>query len=82
MAQLVPSPSKKRIALVNVVGITNVQQKLCGACFEGYIVNKYGSANVLGSGFKYIHYNLVDPLGYLTIIMIVWSSFVFTFSLT
>jgi hypothetical protein len=35
MVQLILSPSKKRIALVNVVGIIDVQQKMFGVCFEG-----------------------------------------------
>jgi hypothetical protein len=64
MVQLVHSPSKKRTALVNVVGITDVQHKILGACFEGYIVNRYGFIDVLGSGFIYIHYNLTNSLGY------------------
>jgi hypothetical protein len=49
------------------VGITDMHQKMLGTCFEGYIVNKYGFANVPRSGFKYIHNDLVDPLKYLTI---------------
>jgi uncharacterized membrane protein YwaF len=55
MVQLVPSPSKKRIALINIVGIINMWQKMLGACFEGYIVSNYGFVDVLGSWFKYIH---------------------------
>jgi hypothetical protein len=54
MAQLVPNLSKKRIAIMNVVGIIDMQQKMFGACFEGYIVHKYGFTDVLGSGFIYI----------------------------
>ncbi len=53
---------------MNVVGFTNVQHKMFGACFEGYIINKYGFANVSGSGFKYIHCDVTYPIGYLTII--------------
>jgi hypothetical protein len=45
----------KKTTHVNVVGIINVQQKMLRACFEGYIVNMYGFANVPRSGFKYIH---------------------------
>jgi hypothetical protein len=51
-----------------------------GAWFEGYIVSKYGSIDLLGSGFKYIHCDLIDPIGYLTIILNVGSNFVSTFS--
>jgi hypothetical protein len=54
---------------------------MLGACLKGYIVNRYGYANVLGNGFKYIHCDLTDPLGYLTITLTIGSSFVFTFSL-
>jgi hypothetical protein len=50
-----------------------------GACFEGYIVSRYGSTNLLGSGFKYIHCDLVDPFGYLITILLVRSNFVSTF---
>jgi hypothetical protein len=39
MAQLVLNPSKKMTPPVNVVGITNVQQKKFGVYFEGYIVS-------------------------------------------
>jgi hypothetical protein len=54
---------------------------MLGVGFEGYIVNMYGSVDVLGSGFKYIHCDLTNPLGYLTIILTIGSSFVSTFSL-
>jgi hypothetical protein len=53
---------------------------MLGVYFEGYIVNKYGFVDVLGSGFKYIHCDLVDPLGYSTIILTIRSNFVSTFS--
>ncbi len=43
-------------------------------------MNKYGYYNVVGSGFKYIHYDLIDPFGYLTIMLIVGFAFVTTFS--
>ncbi len=66
---------------MNVVGIIDVQYKMFGACFEGYIVSRYGSTDVLGSGFNYIHYDLVNPIGYLIITLTIGSSFVFTFSL-
>ncbi len=80
MVQLVPSPSRKKIAPMNVVGITDMQHKMFGAYFEGYIVNMYGFVDVLGSGFKYIHCDFVNPFGYLTIILTIRSNFVSTFS--
>lgn len=46
MTQLIPSSSKKRITPVNVVVIIDVEQKMLGVCIEGYIVSKYGFANV------------------------------------
>ncbi len=80
MVQLIPSPSKKRIAPINVIGII-VQQKMLGVCFEGYIVNRYGFANdVPRNGLKYIHCDLVDPIRYLIITLILGSNFVCTFS--
>jgi hypothetical protein len=53
---------------------------MLGVVFEGYVVNKYGYYNVVGSGFKYIHYDLIDPFGYLTIMLTVGFAFVTTFS--
>jgi hypothetical protein len=71
---------KIKVVHVNVVEITNVQHKMLGVVFEGYVVDKYGYYNVVGSGFKYIHYDLIDPFGYLTIMLIVGFAFVTTFS--
>jgi hypothetical protein len=51
-----------------------------GAWFEDYIISKYGSIDVLGSGFKYIHCDLIDPIGCLTIIITTRSNFVLTIS--
>jgi hypothetical protein len=65
---------------VNVVGITDVKNA-SGAYFEGYIVSKYGSIDVPRSGFKNIHCDSADPLGYLTTIMTIRSNFVSTSSL-
>jgi hypothetical protein len=65
---------------VTIVGITNVQQKILNVCFEDYIISGYASTNDPGSGFKCIHYDLVDALGFLTITLIVGSNFVFIFS--
>jgi hypothetical protein len=52
---------------------------MLGVVFERYVVNKYGSYNVVGSGFKYIHY-LTNSFGYLTITLVVGFIFVTTFS--
>jgi hypothetical protein len=73
-------PSKKITVYVNVMEITNVQHKMLGVVFKGYVMNKYGSYNVTRSGFKYIHYDLIDPFGYLTITLIIRFTFVTTFS--
>ncbi len=51
MAQLVFSPSRKKITPMNVVGITNVHQKMFVACIEGYIINMYVFVDVPKNGF-------------------------------
>jgi len=80
MAQLVLNPSKKKTPPVNV-GITDMQQKMLSAYFEGCIVSRYGSVvDVPGSGFKYIYCDLIDPFGYLIITLTLGSNFVSTFS--
>lgn len=71
---------KIKLVHVSVVEITNVQHRMLGVVFEGYVVNKYGYYNVVGSGFKYIHYDLIDPFGYLTIMLTVRFAFVTIFS--
>jgi hypothetical protein len=48
--------------LVAIVGITSVQQSILSACCEGCNVNIYGSYDVVGTGFNYIHCDLVDFL--------------------
>jgi hypothetical protein len=52
---------------------------MLGAIFEGYIVSKYGSYDVPRSGFKYIHCDLIDPLGYFIVTLIADVAFVTTF---
>jgi hypothetical protein len=54
--------------------------KMLGACFEGYIVIRYGLTDVLKRGFKHIHCDLADPIGYLTIVLTISSKFVYNFS--
>jgi hypothetical protein len=76
MVEAYASPSMKRVALVVVVGITYVQQKMLGAIFEGYVITKYNSYDVRMSDFKYIH---CDLFLYLIITLIVGSTFVTTF---
>jgi hypothetical protein len=62
-----PNPSKKKIVHVSVVEITNVQHWMLSVVFERYVMNRYGSYNVAKGGLKYIHYDLTNPFGYLTI---------------
>lgn len=38
-----------------VVSIINVHQWMLGGCFEGYIVNWYGSSHVIGNELKFIN---------------------------
>ncbi len=56
---------------VSVVEITTVQHIMLSVVFERYVVNGYGSYNVARGGFKYIHYDLTNPFGYLTITLII-----------
>jgi hypothetical protein len=44
-----------RSTLVAIVAITNMQQSILGGCCEGSNVNTYGSYDVVGSGFNYMH---------------------------
>jgi hypothetical protein len=74
------SHSKKRIIHINVVEITNVQHTMLSVVFEGYVVNKYGFYNAAGSGFKHIHNDLTNPLGYSTLTLTIGFTFVITFS--
>ncbi len=53
---------------------------MSGGCFEGYVVNTYGSYDVLRSGYKYIHYDLIDCEGYTTMTLTIGSYFVISFS--
>jgi len=60
MVKFVHGPNKKRTTPMSIVGIINMQQRMLGVVFEGYIVNKYGFYNVTSNGFKYIHCDLID----------------------
>jgi len=73
-------PSEKRPTTLNIVSIIEVKEPMLGACFDGLIVNQYGSYDVFSNGYKYIHYDLVDVFGYMTITFIVSFGFVPTFS--
>ncbi len=57
-----------------------MQQKMLGVVFEGNVVSRYESYDIPNNGFKYIHYDLINVLKYLTITLIVGSTFVTTFS--
>ncbi len=72
--------SRKRNAHVNVILITNIQQKILSGYFEGFIMNKYGSYNVLNNVFKYIYYDLTNARGLKIITLLFSWNFVTTFS--
>jgi hypothetical protein len=55
MVELVASPIRKITTLMCVVSIINVHQWMLGGCFEGYIVNWYGSSHVIGNELKFIN---------------------------
>jgi hypothetical protein len=55
------SLSKKRLTPMTIWGVSNIQQKMLGGFFEGYIVSKYGSYNVQIVGTNtYIVHDLID----------------------
>jgi hypothetical protein len=49
MATLVPSVNMKRDAPFNVIQIINIHQRMLGSCFEGLIMNRYESYDVISS---------------------------------
>lgn len=51
---------RKRSTPMIVWGVSDIQQRMLGGCFEGYIVSRYGSYDVSNSGYKYIHCDLID----------------------
>jgi hypothetical protein len=67
MVKLIHGLSKKRTSPMSIVGIINMQQKMLGVIFEGYIISKYEFYDVTDNGFKYIniYYDLIDVLGIL-----------------
>jgi hypothetical protein len=65
MLKLIHGSSKKRTPPMSIVGIINMQQRMLGVIFEGYIVSMHGFYNVTDNGIKYIHYDLIDVLGIL-----------------
>ncbi len=74
------SLGRKQFALVNMVSIFYVKQKMFGASFEGCILSHCGLCDVVGSGYKYIHCNLSDPSNFMTITLTIGSTFFTTFS--
>lgn len=37
-------------------------------CFEGYILSRYGSYDVVGNGYKFIHCDLIHQVGFTIVI--------------
>ncbi len=72
--------ARKQFALVNVVSISGVHQRVLGASFEGFILSCYGLYDAVGSGYKYIHCNLTNSSGFMMITLMVKSTFMTTFS--
>jgi hypothetical protein len=67
MAKIVTSPNKKKTTPISIVDVTDIQQKMLNGCFEDYILSRYGSYDVLGSGYNFIHCDLTNKVGLLTI---------------
>jgi hypothetical protein len=53
---------------------------MLNGCFKSYILNRYGSYDVVRTGYKFIHCDLTNKVGFLTITFIVRATFVTTFS--
>jgi hypothetical protein len=49
------------------------------ASFEGCILKRYGSYDVVRNDYKYIQCNFTNPFGFMTITLMVRSTFVMTF---
>jgi hypothetical protein len=71
--------SRKINALLNVIYITNIQQRMLSGYFEIFIMDKYGSYNVLNNVFKYMHYDLTNARGLRTITLTFNLNFITTF---
>ncbi len=80
MVEIVASLSKKRTTPIFVLGVIDIQQKMLSGCFECCILSRYGSYDVVGSGYKFIHCDLTYKARFLTIALIVKATFVTTFS--
>jgi len=53
---------------------------MLNGCFAGYILSRYGSYDVVGSGYKFIHCDFIDKVRLLTITFTIGATFVTTFS--
>jgi hypothetical protein len=53
---------------------------MLSGCFEGYILNRYGLYDVVSSGYKFIHCDITNKVGFLVTTLIVGVEFVTTFS--
>ncbi len=71
---------RKQFAPINMVSIFYVEQRMLGASFEGCILSHYGSCDVVRSGCKYINCDLTNPSSFMTITLMVGSTFVTKFS--
>jgi hypothetical protein len=76
MTKLVHVPKKKKVTPTFILGMTNVQQRMLGVMFERYIISRYGSYDVYGGSYKYIHCDLTDTSRYFTITLTLGSTFV------
>jgi len=49
-------------------------------CFEGYILSRYVSYDVVGTGYKFIHCGLTNKVGFFNVTFTIGVAFVTTFS--
>jgi hypothetical protein len=78
LAHILISPSQKKTTLISILGVTNIQQRMLSGCFEGYILSRYWLYDVVRSGYKFIHCDVINKGGFFNITIIVRATFVTT----
>jgi len=67
---LTPIGKKEHLYLLKVL-------RMLGKCFENLMVSWYGSYDIIGNDFKFIHCDLINRFDYMTITLTIWPRFAF-----
>jgi hypothetical protein len=62
MVEIVANPSKKIVTPICVVGVIDIQQIMLSGYFEGYILSRFRSYDVVRSGYKFIDCDLINKV--------------------